>query len=483
MLSGCHLLDGGEIRRTCEDLVGGCAEGEETGLNNSETGLDEIDVDVDGDGDGFTTEDDCDDDDHSIYPGADERCDGIDSDCDGTESSGLVTVDEVNHSTLQGAINTASEGSTVHICGGVWDEELAISQSVNLVAMSELETPLVNAQGSGSTIHITGGNVEIHGMALKGGTGSPVKIDDQQSYIVGGGIAIEAGSLLLTESLIENNSAYAGGGIYIDSDADSVEIQDSIIRANTGTSAAGGILTFSDLTLRDTTITGNGAVTGAGLYVLESEVLMDNSHVTSNIAESQYGGALIGLGNLTCQAGASITENQAEFSGGGLTLLEGSATGCLIADNESDYGAGVFFVSGNGSQLTSTVIRGNEAATAGGGMYINGTSIILEACTVEGNGAPLGAGLYVDNDDEELLISGGEFISNTARGSGGGIYYASGFLQVLSVDFGLSDLANSPDDFRDMSNFATEQSYSELGSGTSFTCEQFFSSTYICDLD
>jgi len=37
---------------------------------------------VDADGDGYTAGEDCDDDDASIHPGADETCDGIDNDCD-----------------------------------------------------------------------------------------------------------------------------------------------------------------------------------------------------------------------------------------------------------------------------------------------------------------------------------------------------------------------------------------------------------------
>ena len=37
---------------------------------------------VDADGDGFSTELDCDDSDASVFPGADEVCDGLDNDCD-----------------------------------------------------------------------------------------------------------------------------------------------------------------------------------------------------------------------------------------------------------------------------------------------------------------------------------------------------------------------------------------------------------------
>ncbi|MDP2314206.1 MAG: MopE-related protein [Pseudomonadota bacterium] len=45
---------------------------------------DPVDLDVDADADGATAADDCDDADATRYPGAAERCDGVDQDCDGT---------------------------------------------------------------------------------------------------------------------------------------------------------------------------------------------------------------------------------------------------------------------------------------------------------------------------------------------------------------------------------------------------------------
>ena len=67
---------------------------------------------VDGDGDGYTTDDDCDDGDAAVNPGADELCDGIDNDCDGT-------IDQ-----------DALDASTWHIDGdadGYGDPDLPIS--------------------------------------------------------------------------------------------------------------------------------------------------------------------------------------------------------------------------------------------------------------------------------------------------------------------------------------------------------------------
>jgi hypothetical protein len=46
---------------------------------------------VDGDGDGHDLEADCDDGDPEVFPGAEERCDGVDNDCDGEVDEGVTT--------------------------------------------------------------------------------------------------------------------------------------------------------------------------------------------------------------------------------------------------------------------------------------------------------------------------------------------------------------------------------------------------------
>ncbi|UCG68369.1 MAG: DUF4215 domain-containing protein, partial [Thermoplasmata archaeon] len=71
---GNGVVESGE---ECDD--GNTASGDGCSATCTEEGPDPVDLD----GDGFTDDDDCDDTDPAVNPGADEICDGVDNDCDG----------------------------------------------------------------------------------------------------------------------------------------------------------------------------------------------------------------------------------------------------------------------------------------------------------------------------------------------------------------------------------------------------------------
>ncbi|MCK6521229.1 hypothetical protein L6R49_07280 [Myxococcota bacterium] len=87
------------------------------GCSDKETSDDGRDTDVpvveDRDGDGKVGDDDCDDDDSSVYVGADELCDGVDNDCDGElDPIGYLDVDGDGFGDLDNPVSCSESAIT-----------------------------------------------------------------------------------------------------------------------------------------------------------------------------------------------------------------------------------------------------------------------------------------------------------------------------------------------------------------------------------
>jgi uncharacterized repeat protein (TIGR01451 family)/CSLREA domain-containing protein len=200
-----------------------------------------------------------------------------------------------------------------------------------------------------------------------------------------GGAILNAGSLLVEQSVVRHSAAAAfdggqGGGIH---NTGSLELVDSAVRDNSaGFSALGS---------------------GGGIYSTGT-LILTRSTVHHNTVP-------VGLGTLS--GGGGIAN-----AGGGLILF-----GSTVRDNSGDSGAGIA-TNGTASVLESTV-RDNSARTGGG--IVNAGTLLLLASTVSGNSATeslnaFGGGLV--NTGSVALVNS-TISDNEVRGvlsaTGGGI--------------------------------------------------------------
>jgi len=183
------------------------------------------------------------------------------------------------------------------------------------------------------------------------------------SYEVETGGAIETGTLaLIVGSLISNNTARRGGGIY----------------------SRGAVI------LESTTITNNNAEVGAGIcWESPGSLQCDTSSVISQNRANFGGGVAASMGsfsiNLDAGGGAqcSINSNTANYLGGGVLLFQTTDVQLFnveIALNNAGNGAGI-----HATNSTVSVTQGSINSNNGGGLVAISSYINLQSSGFKGN--------------------------------------------------------------------------------------------------
>ncbi len=323
---------------TCEDGIDQDCDGSDTTCVTYY-----LDADADGYGDpnntvvvivqpdGYVlTGDDCDDSDAAINPGAKEVCD------DGIDHDCDGEIDEgcykvpEDYATIQEAIDASVDGGTISVNDGTYTENITFSGK----ALS-----IISVNGSAVTT--------IDG-ALAGTT---VTID-----------AGPASDCILSGFTIINGSGVDGGGIY--SQYGNVTISDCIITNNTAYSLGGGI--FSDsgaLTVTNCDISNNTALYGGGLYVRSSTAATLSRCTITNNTSTDLGGAI------RCYTSTMTITN------------------ATIANNTSNTYGGAVAADTSALSIMNCTISSNFAATDGGGVYNYTTSSTIVNSILWGNTA------------------------------------------------------------------------------------------------
>lgn len=280
----------------------------------------------------------------------------------------------------------------------------------------------------------------------------------------GGAVGNNRGKLTLIDSEISGNSANSGGGISLNDGQTSIQntqiISNTALQVGGAIRNIGGLLTIdgsqllnnhltssprygggiyqinstSYLTLTDTAIEDNDAAEGGGLYLDDTNAILEEADIHRNVVT--LGGAGIHAENSNLQLDRSrLGENSAEFDGGGLSLINGVATlrQTEITNNQSNRGAG-FYANGTTITVTGGKISGNQSVE-GAGIYNSGGVVSLQSSSIVQNIATGNGGGLLNNGN---FNSSNTTISGNRALSGGGIFNNSG-----EVNLSYSTLANN----------------------------------------
>ena len=282
----------------------------------------------------------------------------------------------------------------------------------------------VSGEVASKLIH-TVTNTEITNNTAKGTSSNPG---------IGGGIHVATQNLTITNSKVSGNKAPDKG------------------------SQGGGIVSYGskDITLDNTLVTDNSADSGAGLYCLSTNgthiVLKNNTHIDANIANA--GGGLY-LYSLRKDApiqfdllDSFICENKTNTNGGGVFAYNGvviNAKNSSISNNSATgWAGGVLAYEGVTLKAENTKFLGNTAAAAGGILLWPNSSATLDNSEVSGNKATgNGGGVYVYDATCSLTASNGTVFRENTAASGGAIQNGG----TLTVEDGVIISGNTATDF------------------------------------
>jgi hypothetical protein len=326
---------------------------------------DDTEPPADNDGDGYTTEEDCDDDNGAVFPGATELCDLIDNNCAdgvdeglaacfyGTDGSAMSLEDQLaaGAETVPVEIPLDTPGRLV-LGPGEWFVSLRIAADVTIEGAGPDQTTL--SGGSLLSVVVVDDNpsvpyaVNLTGINIIDGFGSELDQDDARKP-AGGALFCRSTSdeptqVTLQDVIVSETIAERGGVIY--AAGCDVLVNDSSftgVSDNSLTRLAGALfLLNSDVRLTNVNVTefSVSQVGGAVYADLDSSLTMIDSVFLDNSAGSG-GGTIYSYGPVVCEgstATAGVRSSAAEDGGGGVYL--GDDLAATLTSSGCDWGSG-----------------------------------------------------------------------------------------------------------------------------------------------
>jgi hypothetical protein len=321
---------------------------------------------------------------------------------------------------------------------GPGSNELSVSGGGTSEVFSVSGTPAIGISGLTITDG-NSGNTSAGGAIFNSSTGGLTLTDDAVTAsttadTTGGGGIDNSQTLTLVRTIVSGDTATAGPGGGIESSG-RVTVEDSQLMGDTSSSRGGAIdwnSGTSGLSVTGSTISGNTAVDGGGIFVRNDT----KYYASSQIADTTISGN-------TAIRGAGIDVDG--IQSGRLLSIERSTLSGNIGGTDS-IGGGLLAYDGiyGTIDVINSTISGNTATTGAGASlgYRHSTTLFKQS-----NGTQMGA---IDFDNSTIAGNGA-----ATAGHGGGLYlgdylsnavYRSGTVDVTSTIVSGNTSAGLPDD-------------------------------------
>ncbi|MBW2661796.1 MAG: right-handed parallel beta-helix repeat-containing protein [Deltaproteobacteria bacterium] len=199
------------------------------------------------------------------------------------------------YSTIQSAIDAASDGDTVLVHDGTYVENIDFSgKAITVRSVNGAEYTTIDGNTSGSVVTFNSGEGNssvLNGFTITNGSGTLFEFEDLL-LMIGGGVYCENSSPNITNCAISSNTAISGGGIFCDWNS-SPTITNCAISGNSASDEGGGIGCWetSTPTITNCIISSNSGVYGGGIHCEDySTPTITNCTISSN--SGVYGGGI-----------------------------------------------------------------------------------------------------------------------------------------------------------------------------------------------
>ena len=354
------------------------------------------------------------------------------------------------YSSLQDAIDAASNGDTILVGPGVYTgapltPAVMQTNGKQLIIQSTngAEETFIDGEGVRRGLLCEKGepiDTVIDGFTFQNGQAVDYDFGDGVLWNFGGAICcVSASSPRITNCILETSRAEWGGGIY--GYVSDFRLENCTIRGNTADSYGGGLYVAVDCrsVINDCLFTDNTAGIGGGALGCYSndEPVFNNCVFTSNSALIGGGVGFIEDSSLPIFNGCLFEQNSAGSFGGALYVSTARAEmyDCEFKENSASNG-GVLWTESSNIEIENTLASDNVATSGNGGVICLTTNSggMMRGSTFLENSADVYGGA-ISLTTANLTIQESTISLNTAGNDGGALHVNNGglFLQNTIV--------------------------------------------------